>query len=245
VPRRGVRQNESLNCHEIMATIEVNLQAVRERIAAAARACGRNPDTIALIAVSKTFNADAVAAAHAYGQLAFGENYVQEALAKIATFTSATPPLEWHFIGPIQSNKTRQIAAGFAWVHSVDRLKIAERLAAARAPGANPLNVCLQVNIGGETSKSGVAPAALPALARAVNALPALRLRGLMTVPPPSQDPAQQRRYFAELRALKEQLTTAGIALDTLSMGMSADLEAAIAEGATLVRVGTAIFGQR
>ena len=213
------------------------------RVADAARACGRDPAAVGLIAVSKTFGADAVAAAHACGQRVFGENYVQEAVDKIVALASLG--LEWHFIGPIQSNKTRQIAENFAWVHSVDRAKIAERLSAARPDALAPLQVCIQINIGDENTKSGVAPADAPALARAIAALPRLKLRGLMTIPPASDDPAQQRRYFAELRKLKEQLATAGVALDTLSMGMSADLEAAIAEGATLVRVGTAIFGQR
>ena len=227
-----------------MATIGVNLQAVRQRIAEASRACGRDSGGVGLIAVSKTFGADAVAAAHACGLRVFGENYVQEALEKIAAL-AATPGLEWHFIGPIQSNKTRQIAENFAWVHSVDRAKIAERLSAARPAALAPLQVCIQINIGGEDTKSGATPADALALARAVAALPRLNLRGLMAIPPTSADPAQQRRYFAELRELKEQLTASGIALDTLSMGMSADLEAAIAEGATLVRVGTAIFGRR
>ena len=227
-----------------MATIGVNLQAVRQRIAEASRACGRDSGGVGLIAVSKTFGADAVAAAHACGLRVFGENYVQEALEKIAAL-AGTPGLEWHFIGPIQSNKTRQIAENFAWVHSVDRAKIAERLSAARPAALAPLQVCIQINIGGEDTKSGATPADALALARAVAALPRLNLRGLMAIPPTSADPAQQRRYFAELRELKEQLTASGIALDTLSMGMSADLEAAIAEGATLVRVGTAIFGRR
>ncbi len=241
--RRGIIRNKSLNLHEIMATIGFNMQAVRQRVADAARACGRDPAAVGLIAVSKTFGADAVAAAHACGQRVFGENYVQEAVDKIVALASLG--LEWHFIGPIQSNKTRQIAENFAWVHSVDRAKIAERLSAARPDALAPLQVCIQINIGDENTKSGVAPADALALARAIAALPRLKLRGLMTIPPASDDPAQQRRYFAELRKLNEQLAKAGVALDTLSMGMSADLEAAIAEGATLVRVGTAIFGQR
>ena len=239
--RRGIIRNKSLNLHEIMATIGFNMQAVRQRVADAARACGRDPAAVGLIAVSKTFGADAVAAAHACGQRVFGENYVQEAVDKIVALASLG--LEWHFIGPIQSNKTRQIAENFAWVHSVDRAKIAERLSAARPDALAPLQVCIQINIGDENTKGGVAPADALALARAIAALPRLKLRGL--IPPASDEPAQQRRYFAELRKLKEQLATAGVALDTLSMGMSADLEAAIAEGATLVRVGTAIFGQR
>jgi PLP dependent protein len=226
-----------------MATIGDNLQAVRRRVAAAARACGRDPADIALLAVSKTFGADAVAAAHACGQHAFGENYVQEALEKIAALSNLD--LQWHFIGPIQSNKTRVIAERFDWVHSVDRAKIAERLSFARPAHRPPLQICIQVNIGGEDTKSGVAPADAAALTRAIAALPRLKLRGLMAIPPPSADPAQQRRHFAALRQLKSELARNGVALDTLSMGMSADLEAAIAEGATIVRVGTAIFGER
>jgi pyridoxal phosphate enzyme (YggS family) len=226
-----------------MDTISANLQAVKARIAAAAKQYGRQPDSIELLAVSKTFGADAVRAAHAAGQCAFGENYVQEALDKIAALPDL--PLIWHFIGPIQSNKTRQIAEHFDWVHGVDRPKIAERLAVARPAGLPPLQVCIQVNIGDEDSKSGVAPADTAALARAVTALPNLRLRGLMAIPPASDDFATQRGYFAELRRLADELAAAGIALGTLSMGMSADLEAAVAEGATMVRIGTAIFGAR
>jgi len=226
-----------------MDTIGVNLQAVKRRIENAARVCGRDPATVGLVAVAKTFGADAVAAAHRHGQRAFGENYLQEAVDKIVALPGLG--LDWHFIGPIQSNKTRQIAEHFAWVHSVDRLKIAERLAAARPAGLAPLQVCIQVNIGDESTKSGVAPGQTLELARAVAALPRLNLRGLMAIPPASDDPAQQRRYFALLRRIKEEMAAAGIGLDTLSMGMSADLEAAIAEGATLVRVGTAIFGPR
>lgn len=226
-----------------MATIGDNLQAVRQRIAHAAHACGRAPADISLLAVSKTFAADAVAAALQCGQHAFGENYVKEALEKIAALPDAA--LEWHYIGPIQSNKTRVIAEHFDWVHSVDRAKIAERLSLSRPAHLAPLQICIQVNIGGEDTKSGVIPANAAALARAVAALPGLKLRGLMAIPPPCADPVRQRRHFAVLRELKEQLTRDGIALDTLSMGMSADLEAAVAEGATLVRVGTAIFGER
>ena len=219
------------------------MQAVRQRIAHAAHACGRDPADISLLAVSKTCAADAIAAALQCGQHAFGENYVKEALAKIAALPNAG--LEWHFIGPIQSNKTRVIAEHFDWVHSVDRAKIADRLSLSRPARLAPLQICIEVNIGGEDTKSGVAPAQAAALAHAVVALPRLKLRGLMAIPPPSAGPARQRRHFAVLRELKEQLTRDGIALDTLSMGMSADLEAAIAEGATLVRVGTAIFGER
>jgi pyridoxal phosphate enzyme (YggS family) len=226
-----------------MDTIGVNLQAVKQRIENAARACGRDPAAVGLVAVSKTFGADAVAAAHRHGQRAFGENYVQEAVAKIGALPGLG--LDWHFVGPIQSNKTRQIAEHFDWVHSVDRLKIAERLSAARPAGPAPLQICIQVNIGDESTKSGVAPGQALELARAVAALPRLKLRGLMAIPPASADPAQQRRYFAQLRQLKDEIVAAGTGLDTLSMGMSADLEAAIAEGATLVRIGTAIFGER
>jgi pyridoxal phosphate enzyme (YggS family) len=235
-----------------MDTIGVNLQAVKQRIAHAAKLCGRDPADVGLIAVSKAFGADAVAAAHAHGQYAFGENYVQEAVEKITALAGvASPegpllrPLEWHFIGPIQSNKTRLIAEHFDWVHSIDRLKIAERLSAARLAGLAPLQVCIQVNIGDERTKSGVAAGEALALARAVAELPRLKLRGLMTVPSASADYAQQRRYFAQLRQLKNEIVSAGVALGTLSMGMSGDFEAAIVEGATLVRVGTAIFGER
>lgn len=226
-----------------MTTIAVNLQAVHERIARAAQAAGRRAADVRLIAVGKTFPAGEIAAAHAQGQLAFGENHVQEAMEKIARL--AHLPLEWHFIGPIQSNKTRAIAEHFQWVHGIDREKIAVRLNAARPLALPPLDVCIQINVSGEGSKSGAAPGAELALARAIAALPRLRLRGLMTIPEPTPDTALQRRRFALLRELKDKLAVAGIVLDTLSMGMSDDLEAAIAEGATMVRVGTAIFGQR
>jgi len=179
----------------------------------------------------------------ACGQHTFGENYVKEALEKIAALPNQG--IEWHFIGPLQSNKTRAIAENFAWVHSVDRAKIAERLSAARPAHIAPLQICIQVNIGGEDTKSGVAPADAAALARVIAGLPRLKLRGLMAIPPPSSDFVQQRRHFAVLRELKEQLAHEGVVLDTLSMGMSADLEAAVAEGATLVRIGTSIFGER
>ena len=228
---------------QIMSSIESNLQVVRERIAAAARAAGREPDDIALLAVSKTFAANAVRAAHAAGQSDFGENYVQEAMEKIAALSDL--PLCWHFIGPIQSNKTRAIAEHFDWVHSVDRVKIAQRLAESRPAGREPLDVCLQVNLSGEQSKSGVTPEGVRPLAEAVRTLPRLRLRGLMAIPEPGGDLSLQRRRFAGLRRLLEQLNAAGFGLDTLSMGMSQDLEAAVLEGATIVRVGTAIFGER
>ena len=219
------------------------MQAVRARIAAAALAARRAPEEIALLAVSKTFGADEVRVAHAAGQREFGESYVQEALQKIAALSGL--PLIWHFIGPIQSNKTRAIAEHFDWVHSVARAKIAQRLAEARPPGREPLDICLQVNVSGEASKSGVAPEELRLLAAAVRALPRLRLRGLMAIPEPGDDTELQRRRFRELRLLLAQLNADGYGLDTLSMGMSQDLETAVMEGATIVRIGTAIFGER
>ncbi|MFZ3285905.1 MAG: YggS family pyridoxal phosphate-dependent enzyme [Telluria sp.] len=230
-----------------MSTIAHNLQAVDASIVAAAKAAGRPRDAVQLLAVSKTFPAEAVLEAVAAGQRAFGENYLQEALDKIDALARALPgqALEWHFIGPIQSNKTRPIAASFDWVHTVDRLKVAQRLSEQRPPQLGPLNICLQVNISGEASKSGVASAELDELARQVAQLPNLRLRGLMAIPQPQTDFALQRAAFAGLRALFERLRADGIALDTLSMGMSADMAAAIAEGATIVRVGSAIFGSR
>ncbi|MFO1352571.1 MAG: YggS family pyridoxal phosphate-dependent enzyme [Gammaproteobacteria bacterium] len=219
------------------------LAAVLERIRLAERRFQRLPQSVSLLAVSKTHPDSAVAAAAAAGQRAFGENYVQEALDKIGALRHLD--LEWHFIGPIQSNKTRRIAENFAWLHSVDRLKIAERLSAQRPPSLPPLNVCLEVNISGEPSKSGLAVTELAAVAQAVSVLPCIRLRGLMTIPAPTQDFAAQRLPYARLRQAQQALIDAGMALDTLSMGMSDDLEAAIAEGATIVRVGTAIFGPR
>jgi hypothetical protein len=226
-----------------MAPIAANLQAVRERIERAARSAGRRSDDVVLLAVGKTFPAEYIAQAHAAGQRAFGENYVQEAVEKITQLAGL--PLEWHFIGPIQSNKTGPIAQHFQWVHSVERERVAQRLNAARGDGLPALNVCIQVNVSGETSKSGIAPGEESALADAIARLPKLRLRGLMTIPEPTPDPALQHRRFALLREIKEALVARGHPLDTLSMGMSDDLEAAVAEGATLVRVGTAIFGQR
>jgi PLP dependent protein len=228
-----------------MASIEAKLQQVRERIALACAAAQRPVQSVTLLAVSKTFGAEAVREACAAGQRGFGENYVQEALVKIEALSDLRGSIEWHLIGPLQSNKTREVAAAFDWVHSVDRLKVAERLSAQRPPGMAPLQVCLQVNVSGEASKSGVAPAELPALARAVDALPNLRLRGLMSIPEPATDFAAQRVPHHRLRELLDALRGERLALDTLSMGMSADLEAAIAEGSTMVRVGTAIFGTR
>lgn len=218
---------------------------MNERIATACAAAQRPVETVTLLAVSKTFGADAVREAHAAGQHAFGENYVQEALDKICALADLRAELEWHLIGPLQSNKTRAVAEAFDWVHSVDRLKVAQRLSAQRPDSLPPLNLCLQVNISGEASKSGVAPAEVAALAREVAALPRVRLRGLMAIPEPAGDFEAQRAPHRALHALLRALQAEGLLLDTLSMGMSADLEAAVAEGATIVRVGTAIFGSR
>ncbi|KGE04203.1 hypothetical protein HRUBRA_01232 [Pseudohaliea rubra DSM 19751] len=220
-----------------------NIAEVSERVRAAAEKVGRDPATVRLLAVSKTHPVEVVRAAAAAGQRDFGENYLQEAIDKIAA--TADLDLSWHFIGPIQSNKTRAIAGHFHWVHSVDRLKIARRLSEQRPPELPPLKVCLQVNISGEASKAGVEPDELPALAAAVAALPRLELHGLMAIPAPAEDEARQREPLARLAALFASLRETLPGLDTLSMGMSADLEAAIAEGATLVRIGTAIFGPR
>ena len=226
-----------------MTPISANLQAVKARIENAARAAGRPADAVALLAVSKTFDTACIRDCHAAGQRAFGENYVQEALDKIAALADCA--IEWHMIGPIQSNKTRPIAEHFQWVHSVERKKIAQRLNEARPAHLPPLNICIQVNVSGETSKSGIAPGAEIGLANVIASLPRLRLRGLMAIPEPSSDAALRRRRFARLRDLQENLIARGHALDTLSMGMSDDLEDAIAEGATMVRVGTALFGRR
>ncbi len=227
-----------------MTTIHANLQDVRRRIATACAAAGRDPASVFLLAVSKTWPAGRVREAALAGQRAFGESYVQEAIPKIAALADLA--LEWHFIGPLQSNKTRPVAERFAWVHSVERLKIAERLCAQRPPDLPPLNVCVEVNVSGEASKSGCTPEEAPALCRAIAALPRLRLRGLMTIPEPGGEKSTlARRRFARLRELRDALNTEGLGLDTLSMGMSHDLEDAIMEGATLVRVGTAIFGER
>jgi PLP dependent protein len=230
-----------------MTEIVENILAVRARIETVARACGRDPASIALVAVSKRHPRESLQQAQTAGQVDFGENYVQEALTKIEALADLRAALTWHLIGPLQSNKTREAAAHFDWVHGVDRLKIAERLAAQRPAGLAPLQLCLQVNVSGEASKSGAAPQDLPALARAVAALPAdrVRLRGLMAIPAPAQGFDAQRAPHRRLHALLEALRAEGLALDTLSMGMSDDLEAAVAEGATMLRIGSAIFGPR
>jgi hypothetical protein len=230
-----------------MESIGSRLQAVKDRIAAACESAGRDAKYVTLLAVSKTFGPERVREAHSAGQVAFGENYVQEALVKMGALADLRARLEWHFIGPLQSNKTRPVAELFDWVHSVERLKIAQRLAEQRPAGLPPLNLCLQVNVSGEASKSGVPPDDLPALAAAVAALPPARVRlvGLMSIPEPTSDAAAQRAAHRRLRALRDALRERGLDLPTLSMGMSTDLEAAIAEGSTLVRVGTAIFGAR
>jgi PLP dependent protein len=227
-----------------MSPYEKAWQDVRQRIAEAAVAAGRAPESVRLLAVSKTFPAEAVRAVHALGQRAFGENYVQEAAAKRESLADLCD-VEWHLIGPLQSNKTAIAAETFDWVESVDRLKVAERLSAQRPPGLPPLSICLQVNVSGEISKSGVAPGDVLPLARDVAALPRLRLRGIMGIPEPTDDVAVARAQFRVLRECRDACVAHGIAMDTLSMGMSADLELAIAEGATQVRVGTAIFGSR
>ncbi len=228
-----------------MATILGNIQQVRARIARACDDAKRPVQSVTLLCVSKTFGPDAVREAHAAGERCFGENYVQEALDKIDALIDLRGSIEWHLIGPLQSNKTRVVAEQFDWVHSVDRLKIAQRLSEQRPPALPPLQVCLQVNISGDASKSGFAPGEVAEVARAVAALPRLRLRGLMAIPEPAGDLDIQRAPHRALRLLCEGLRRQGLALDTLSMGMSADLEAAILEGATMVRVGSAIFGQR
>ena len=228
-----------------MNSVIGKLQTVLSRIAQACAAAGRPVDSVTLLAVSKTFGADAVREAFAAGQREFGENYVQEALDKIAGLADLRGQIEWHLIGPLQRNKTRPVAAAFDWVHSVDRLKIAQRLSEQRPAELPPLQLCLQVNISGEASKSGLLPAELLAVARAVAVLPRVRLRGLMAIPEPAGDAAAQRAPHRALHELLASLNGAGLGLDTLSMGMSADLEAAVAEGATIVRIGTAIFGGR
>jgi PLP dependent protein len=228
-----------------MSDLSHNLEAVLQRIGLAAQAAGRDPRAVTLLAVSKTFPAEDVRAAHAAGQRAFGENYVQEALTKITALADLRASLEWHCIGPLQSNKTRPVAETFDWVHSIDRLKIAQRLSEQRPDNLPPLNVCLQVNMSGEATKAGVAPADAAEAARAIATLPRLRLRGLMSIPEPAGSVDEQRAPHRQLRELFEQLRSDGLELDTLSMGMSSDLEAAVLEGATMVRVGTAIFGAR
>lgn len=223
-----------------MSTIADNILQVSSRIHAATAAAGRDENSVQLLAVSKTKPSEALREAYAAGLRDFGENYLQEALAK--QLELADLPLIWHFIGPIQSNKTRSIAEHFAWVHSVDRLKIAQRLSEQRPADLPPLNICIQVNVSGEASKSGCTPQDLPALAEAINALPRLKLRGLMAIPEPTEDRAEQDAAFAAVQKLQADLD---LPLDTLSMGMSHDLESAIAQGATWVRIGTALFGAR
>lgn len=227
----------------IVSSIAPSLQAVNARIARVAQSVGRQPDEITLLAASKTNPAERVREAWLAGQTIFGENYLQEALVKISAL--ADLPIEWHFIGPIQSNKTKRIAENFAWVHSVDREKIADRLSKDRSESLPPLQVCLQVNVSGEDNKSGVAPEGVASLAAHIVRLPRLKLRGLMAVPELTTATALQRDQFHMLRELFDQLMRDGYELDTLSMGMSEDMDIAIAEGATMVRVGTAIFGPR
>jgi pyridoxal phosphate enzyme (YggS family) len=231
-----------------MTTIDSNLQGLKERISRACSQAGRPLDAVVLLAVSKTFGPDAVRQAQAAGQRCFGENYVQEGVEKILALRDsavAPMPIEWHCIGPLQSNKTRLVAAHFDWVQSIDRLKIAERLSEQRPDGLPPLQVCLQVNVDGGLTKAGVAPGELHGLAQAVARLPKLRLRGLMCIPEPAETFEAQRAVFAQARRSFDELNGAGFALDTLSMGMSDDLEAAVAAGSTMVRVGRAVFGGR
>ena len=224
-------------------SVSANLAQVRKRIELACLAADRPADAVHLLAVSKTMPAQAVRDAYAAGQVAFGENYIQEGVDKIASL--ADLPLEWHCIGPIQSNKTKLVAENFAWVHSIDRLKIAERLSAQRPANLPALQICLQVNVDGGSNKSGVAPVELLALAQAVAQLPRLQLRGIMTIPEPAENEAAARAVHRQAKDLFDGLKAAGLSVDTLSMGMTGDLEAAVAEGSTCVRVGTAIFGQR
>lgn len=226
-------------------TIRDNIQTIGERIRAAEQRFGRKPGSVQLLAVSKKHPSASIHEAIDAGQTCFGENYVQEMVEKAAELANDHSNLDWHFIGPIQSNKTRLIASTARWVHSVDSLKIAQRLSDQKPADAPEINICLQVNISNETSKSGVQPEELAALASQIAALPGIRLRGLMAIPAPEQDFAQQRAVFAQVRALQEDLVAQGFTLDTLSMGMTDDMEAAIAEGATIVRIGTAIFGSR
>lgn len=226
-----------------MSSIAQELEKIRNRVTVLERRYGRPPGSVRILAVSKTKPPEAVREAAAHGQRDFGENHVQDALSKLDPL--ADMDLIWHFIGPIQSNKTRVVAARFDWVHSIDREKIARRLNDQRPDDRPPLDVCIQVNVSGEASKSGVGPGEVEAMAHAVAELPRLRLRGLMTLPRPCEDLDAQRRPFAELREIQERLCAGGLGLDTLSMGMTNDMEAAIAEGATIVRIGTAIFGAR
>ncbi len=229
-----------------MTMIHTQLQTVRARIAAACRAAGRDTDAVTLLAVSKTFGPEAVAEAYAAGQTAFGENYIQEAVQKIIQLQHLSePPIQWHCIGPIQSNKTRLVAEHFDWVQTVDRFKIAQRLSEQRPPHLPPLQVCIQVNVDGGASKSGVLPQDALALAQQVAALPRLRLRGIMSIPEPAPDFVAACALLTDVRAVFDALNAEGLALDTLSMGMSADMEAAIHSGSTMVRVGSAIFGGR
>ena len=228
-----------------MTTIADKLQQVRTRIDAACKACGRDPASVRLLAVSKTFPEAALRAAHAAGQSAFGENYVQEGVAKIQALADLRSAIEWHCIGPLQSNKTRVVAEHFDWVHSIDRLKIAQRLSEQRPAHLPPLQLCLQVNVDGGANKSGVTPPQALALARQVVELPNVRLRGLMAIPEPAESFEEQRALFLRATALYEEMRAAGMPLDVLSLGMSADPEAAVAAGSTMVRVGTAIFGGR
>ncbi len=229
-----------------MSSIPANLQQVGSRIAATCAAARRPVQSVTLLAVSKTQPSAAVRDAFNAGQRCFGENYVQEALDKMAALHDLRDQLQWHLIGPLQSNKTKAVAEAFDWVHSVDRLKVAERLSSQRPAGIAPLNICLQVNVSGEASKSGVMPADVGPLAQAVARLPGLKLRGLMSIPEPTDDVTVQRQQHATLADLLRQLNAdLALAMDTLSMGMSADMDAAIAEGATIVRIGTAIFGSR
>ena len=224
-------------------TIGENIQTIGERIRAAEQRFGRAAGSVQLLAVSKKHPAEAIRHAFAVGQTIFGENYVQEMAQKAAELTDYA--LEWHFIGPIQSNKTKLIAQTARWVHSVDSFKIAQRLSAQKPVDAPAIHVCLQVNISHEDTKSGVLPADLPELAAQVAQLSGIQLRGLMAIPAPQVDFNQQRAVFAQVRELQAKLNAQGFALDTLSMGMTDDMEAAIAEGATIVRIGTAIFGER
>lgn len=228
-----------------MATIASNLQLVTARINQACSRVGRRPDSVTLLAVSKTFPAETVREAFHAGQRKFGENYVQEALDKITALADLRDQIEWHMIGPLQSNKTRVVAETFDWVHTIDRLKIAQRLNEQRPAHLPPLQVCIQVNTSGEDSKSGVAPSEALALAQAVSALPRLRLRGVMALPAPTSDPALQQAQLHAVRVLFDELKLKGLPMDTLSMGMSADLEAAVEAGSSMLRVGTALFGNR